>query len=220
MKRILLIEDDINLSTSLKEYLNENGFSVDCAFDLKTADDKIKLAHDLILLDWNLPDGIGIDWLKSYLKTSPIIMLTSRSELADKVLGLEFGANDYITKPFEPRELLARIRVQLRDIKAGNATNVISNSGIQINIDSHEVSYKGKSLELTKIEFKLLKLLIENPRKVFSRERLLDLVWEQKSVSTRTIDVHLGQLRQKLKPELFETLHAVGYRFVPIKEEI
>lgn len=221
MKKILLVEDDLNLGTPLAEFLTENGFFIEWVRDLKTANEKLNSEIDLILLDWNLPDGTGIDWLKRLNKKSPpVIMLTARSEITDKVLGLEFGSNDYVTKPFEPRELLARIRVQLREKNETVAnTLIVETSGLLINSENHEVNFHGKPVELTKIEFKLLKLLVENPRKVFSRESLLELVWEQRSVSTRTIDVHVGQLRLKLRANLFETLHAVGYRFVPQNKE-
>lgn len=217
MKKILLIEDDLNLGSSISDLLKGNNLFIEWVLDLKTATEKMSDEFDLILLDWNLPDGTGFDWMKKLSQTSPpVIMLTARSEITDKVLGLEFGANDYITKPFEPRELLARIRVQLREINDVEVKlSTLETSDILINFDSHEVKFLNNPVELTKIEFKLLKIFLENPRKVFSRESLLTLVWEQRSVSTRTIDVHVGQLRQKFRTELFETLHSVGYRFLP-----
>ena len=222
MKKILLIEDDLNLETALSEFITKNGFTIDWVHNLKNATERIKIAPDLILLDWNLPDGTGIDWLKNInQKSIPVIMLTARSEITDKVLGLELGCNDYVTKPFEPRELLARIRVQLRENNdAKNKSPIIETSGISLDSENYEVRFFDKLIELTKIEFNLLKLLIENPRKVFSRDALLEQVWKQRSVSTRTIDVHIGQLRQKIKADLFETLHAVGYRFVPEENRI
>lgn len=218
MKTILLIEDEIILGTSIRDFLQSNGFEVIWAQNLQAASKPNKEPVDLILLDWNLPDGNGLNWLRSLPpEHPPVIMLTAKAELTDKVLGLEFGASDYITKPFETRELLARINVQLRGSHSKTAVTKIEISGIAMHLDSHDVWYAGAVVQLTKIEFELLKVFLENPGKVFSREALLEKVWQQRSVSTRTIDVHLGQLRQKFKAELFETLHGVGYRFMPEK---
>ena len=219
MKKILLIEDDINLGSTLVEFLQRSGFEVVWKQDLTSANLSLDSDINLILLDWNLPDGTGLDWLKTLKnKSLAVIMLTARSSVTEKVLGLEFGANDYITKPFEPQELLARIRVQLRD-RHETTSLMIEENGIKVNVESHEVFFNSQKRDLTNIEFKLLLLFIKNPNKVFSREQLLDLVWEQRSVSTRTIDVHLAQLRQKFDPTFFQTLHAVGYRFLSVKGE-
>jgi DNA-binding response OmpR family regulator len=141
-------------------------------------------------------------------------MLTARTDLVDKVLGLETGANDYMTKPFESRELVARIRVQLRErpTEIKKAEN-ISIGKLSINVPEREVVYDGKKITLTKMEYELLKLLAENPKQTFSRENLLDKVWGYENFpTTRTVDTHVLQLRQKLSDELIETVRGLGYR--------
>jgi DNA-binding response OmpR family regulator len=162
-----------------------------------------------------LPDGAGIDWLKELRlrdAATPVVMLTARAELLDKVLGLELGANDYLTKPFEPRELVARIRVQLRH-RAPPERERIEFSGVAVDVKSREAFLDGSPVELTKTEFDLLKLFLESPNQVFARNELLERVWGYESYpSTRTVDTHILQLRQKLGAELFETVHGVGYR--------
>lgn len=214
VKHLLLIEDDAHLGASLNSYLQTQGYQVTWVMTLAEA----TATTDLVLLDWNLPDGEGIDWLRRFRQrcSAPVILLTARSETMDKVLGLEIGANDYVTKPFEPRELLARIRVQLRSADSGST--LLESSGIRMDLERHEVSFQGQPIELARMEFQLLRVFLENPRKALSRETLLQEVWGQKSPTTRTVDVHVGQLRQKFAPELFETLHGIGYRFLPAEK--
>jgi DNA-binding response OmpR family regulator len=170
-----------------------------------------------------LPDGQGIESLKKWraknLQT-PVILLTARAELIDKVLGLELGGNDFVTKPFEPRELVARIRVQLRarQPSQGAPGSIqpagLSLGGITLNVSTVEVFYLGSLVAITKTEFELLKMFLENPNQVFSREELLKKVWGYDQFpSTRTVDTHVLQLRQKFRPEMFETVHGIGYRF-------
>jgi DNA-binding response OmpR family regulator len=219
MKSILLVEDDKNLSESLTRLIASEGFSVTPAATLAEAKTRLSENPSLFLLDWMLPDGQGIDFLRELRRTgneAPVILLTSRNDLIDKVLGLETGANDYITKPFEPRELVARIRVQLRTSAqpAQAAKGPSSQAGISLDPVSREASYHGRKLELTKVEFDLLQLLLENPGRVFPREALLNKVWGYDNYpTTRTVDNHIVQLRQKTSPELFETVRGVGYRF-------
>ena len=224
MIHILLVEDEPNVREPLAQYLTLEGFRVSQAKTLKEADLRIHEMPELILLDWMLPDGQSIESLKKWREQGiriPVILLTARAELIDKVVGLEIGANDYITKPFEPRELLARVRVQLRLRNGGQSQSSIEStptglhvSEIELNLKNHEAFYKGNKIELTKTEFELLKLFLENPDQVFSREELLRQVWGYaQSPTTRTVDTHMLQLRQKTDPELFQTVHGVGYRF-------
>jgi DNA-binding response OmpR family regulator len=224
MTRLLLVEDDSGIASPLTEYLKKSGFEVGHAPTLSEA---TRLMHDcpqVVILDWTLPDGDGLDWLKAQRASgyaAPVLMLTSRTDMMDKVLGLELGASDYLTKPFEPRELLARLRAQLR-LHSGDAvlsadskkSPILASGGIEMNEVTRDVLWKGKPVPLTRMEFALLKVFLENPRRVFSRDELLDTVWGLKYPTTRTVDVHVNQLRQKFAADLFETLHGVGYRFL------
>ncbi len=221
MSRILLVEDDAGIREPLMEVLHREGFDVEAATCLEEARSK---TGDIILLDWMLPDGQGIEYLRE-LRTAgnrtPVIFLTARTDLVDKVLGLEFGANDYVTKPFEPRELIARIRVQFRDLPDKNQEislppedpNSIYVGKIRLCSMTHEAFFQNERVNLTRMEFGLLKLLMENPGKVFTRDELLSKIWGARYPSTRTVDNHILQLRNKFEPNYFETVHGVGYRF-------
>ncbi len=221
MAKILLIEDHENISNGIKAALEAEGYQVDVATTLKMAKEKMNLNPDLVILDWNLPDGQGIDLLNGFrsqgVKT-PVIFLTARVELVDKVLGLEMGADDYMTKPFESRELIARIRVRLRE-RQTDATPVTETAGFlqvgPLTIDriKHKVTFNGQPIELVKKEFDLLVLLAESPEKVFSRDEILNKVWGYDVYpTTRTVDTHIMLLRQKVHNDLIETVRAVGYR--------
>lgn len=217
MKQILIIEDDNNLGLSLKKIMEDEGFKAFLATSLKEAHGLIAQPFDVIVLDWMLPDGQGLDFLReirSKNKFTPVIMLTARTELIDKVLGLETGANDYMTKPFESRELVARVRVQLREKIVDNAENdKITVGKLTIFPRIREVLFDGKKIVLTKMEFDLLKLLAENPKQTFSRENLLDKVWGYDNFpTTRTVDTHVLQIRQKIPDEVIETVRGLGYR--------
>lgn len=216
--KILLIEDDNSLGKQLKAYLEEEGYSVALAKTAAEGTSSLDASVKLIILDWSLPDKQGIDLLKEIKKQHeqlPVIMLTARTELVDKVVGLEAGANDYITKPFEPKELIARIRVQLRQKVANKGDEQRLKFGdLEMDLSKREVLFKSKKIELTKMEYELLKFLVINPNKVFSREELLDNVWGYNSApTTRTVDTHILQLRNKISEELFESFRGVGYRF-------
>lgn len=220
MKKILLVEDDFSLGNSIKETLLREGFSVTLAPSLSLARQEDTKSFDIILLDWMLPDGQGIDLLREFRAQSvitPVIMLTARTDLIDKVLGLESGASDYVTKPFEPRELVARIRVQLRDrnykgheIQDNDRVNY---GPLEMDTNNRTCNYEGKEIILTKMEFDLLYLLVTNPKTTFSREKLLDKVWGLENYpTTRTVDTHVLQLRQKIDSELIDTVRGIGYR--------
>lgn len=229
--KILLVEDDLILNEAITKILKEEKYTVLSCHDVKSALEELKnplvSPIDLAILDWMLPDGQGLDIVKEIRRSNhslPLIMLTARNDLIDKVIGLESGANDYMTKPFETRELLARIRVQLR--YKNQTINLVNNSTPNeqiltqghLSFDGHnrEFSYQKKSLSLTKMEYEFLKLLIENPKKTFAREHLLDLVWGYENYpTTRTIDTHVLQLRQKISEDVIETVRGLGYRLGP-----
>ena len=216
MKKILLLEDDKNLREPLARYLSEQGYEVLQAESIEAA--KPQLTNiDLAIFDWHLPDGEGIDLLKQMRNDGlsiPIIMLTARKDVIDKVLGLELGADDYMIKPYEPRELVARIKLQLR--KNSNNSNELSNisfDGIEINNNLREVKVDNKVIELTKLEYDLLFFLSKSPNKVFTRNELLDEIWGVNEMSeTRAVDNHIFQLRKKLNRDIFKTIRGVGYR--------
>jgi len=226
MSTILIIEDHENLSLSLKECVGNDGYQIHLADSLKSAREKILLNPDLIILDWMLPDGQGLDFLTEIRKQAnktPVIFLTARADIVDKVLGLEMGANDYMTKPFEPRELLVRIRVQLRGGQSdrngsrSEEENVFNLGSISIDRMRHKVCFKGNPIELVKKEYDLLVLLAESPEKVFSRDEILNKVWGYEVYpTTRTVDTHVMLLRQKIHNDLIETVRSVGYRLKPL----
>lgn len=215
---ILLVEDEKNLRESMQEYLQNENYKVQTAGSCFEARQKIVSEFDLVILDWGLPDGQGLDLLKEWRTQKSevrVLFLTARADILDRVLGLEFGAQDYLTKPFDPRELLARIRVQLRSIKLTPANqDKLVFDDLKIDLTLREVHFKNQIIVLTKMEYDLLLFLVRQPNKPFSREELLNAVWGYENFpSTRTVDNHILQLRQKLKSEYFETIHGIGYRF-------
>lgn len=222
MTKILLIEDDKSLGPILQETLLKEGYTTTLCQTIAQSKENSFDNFDLILLDWMLPDGQGVDLLKDIGDKCPVIMLTARTELIDKVLGLESGACDYITKPFEPRELLARIRVQLRKPQTNEkapSKNFISNT-LHLNINERSVLYNKQDISFTKMEFDLLYLLATHAKRVFSREKLLDEVWGYENYpTTRTVDTHVLQIRQKIKNNIIDTVRGVGYRFNPDHEK-
>jgi DNA-binding response OmpR family regulator len=219
MPKILLVEDEVSIQENLRGYLAREGFEVFGAGSGEEALAKMSEQINLVVLDWGLPSTNGLDVLKAIRKknfSQPVIFLTAKTDLVDKVLGLEMGANDYVTKPFDPRELLARIRVQLRQYKSQSGVHQLSKGGIEMNLENRDVQFKKQNVSLTKTEFDLLRIFLENENKVFSRDELLDKVWNYDNPpTTRTVDTHVLQLRQKFKPEFFQTVHSVGYRFFP-----
>lgn len=217
MKQVLIVEDDENLGNSLKKILESEGMKAFLAPTLELARTYLSKDLDVVVLDWMLPDGQGIDFLREVRSQEflmPVIMLTARTDLIDKVLGLETGANDYMTKPFESRELVARVRVQLREkhpVKPRDEKILVGK--LVINAFEKEILYDGKKITFTKMEFELVKLLAENPRQTFSRENLLDKVWGYENFpTTRTVDTHVLQIRQKTADDIIETIRGLGYR--------
>lgn len=217
MKQVLIVEDDENLGKSLKKILESEGMKAHLAPTLELARTLVSKDLDVIVLDWMLPDGQGIDFLREIRSkefSMPVIMLTARTDLIDKVLGLETGANDYMTKPFESRELVARVRVQLREKVAVLArSEKVVVGKLVINDMEKEILYDGKKITFTKMEYELVRLLAENPRQTFSRENLLDKVWGYENFpTTRTVDTHVLQIRQKTADDIIETIRGLGYR--------
>ena len=224
MKKILIIDDEIHIVELLKFNLENNGYKVDYSYDgfdgyLKTKE----FQPDLILLDWMLPNISGIDLLKKIrsdetLEQIPVIMLTAKNMEEDKLEGLEDGADDYITKPFSVKEVLARITSVLRRYKytSNEKIEVLKADDIQVNVNKHIVTKNGQEIELTLKEFQILKLLIEDKGNVLTRTFLLDKIWGYDYYGeTRTLDVHIRHLRKKIgdnDSKLIETVRGVGYK--------
>jgi len=222
MIKILVIDDEPSITNLVSAYLKPEGFEVYTAAD-GSAGLKAARAYkpDLIILDLMLPGMDGIELLSRLRRESDVyvIMLTARTDETDKIVGLSVGADDYVTKPFSPRELVARVKAALRRIKTGSGTGVersiLSFRHVRIDVDAHVVSVDDTPIELTTIEFDLLHALAENRGRVLSRERLLEKVWGSEYFGEiRVVDVHLGHVRQKLGDEsLITTVRGVGYRF-------
>jgi two-component system, OmpR family, alkaline phosphatase synthesis response regulator PhoP len=225
--RVLLVEDEQGLVLTLTDRLKSEGFEVDVATDGKAGFEKaVSGDNDLIILDVMLPKKNGYDVCRDLrqkgIKT-PVLMLTAKGETIDKVLGLKLGADDYLTKPFEVIELLARIEALLRRSPAstnGHSADSFRFGAVTIDFKRAEVLRDNEPIDLSAMEFKLLQHLIENRGVVHSRDQLLDAVWGYDAMpSTRTVDVHIAWLRQKLEtnpkhPHFIQTVHGMGYKFV------
>ncbi|MBF0254575.1 MAG: response regulator transcription factor [Candidatus Omnitrophica bacterium] len=223
-ERILVIEDAKNIAELVKYNLEREGYKVTvCARGDEGLDKAFKDSPDLIVLDLMLPGMDGIDICKAVrasdkIGSTPILMLTAKGEEMDKVLGLELGADDYMTKPFSPKELVARVKAILRRLKAKTTRKTHRVGELEMDTERHLVSVKGNRVSLTHKEFNLLKILIETHGRVLSRDYLLSRVWgyeESLDIETRTVDMHIGQLRKKLKSEAHRilTVKNEGYRF-------
>lgn len=223
--RVLVIEDEPGLVLALTDRLGSVGYDVDCATDGEAGLERaLGSNYDVIILDIMLPRKDGFEVCRDLRKrgvTSAILMLTARDRTSDKVVGLKLGADDYLTKPFESAELLARIEALLRRVPpAGSQTpDPFVFGEVEVRSKSAEVLRAGKPVKLSAREFKLLRHFIEHPGVVLSRNELLDAVWGYNFIpSTRTVDVHVAWLRQKLEPDPREprhivTIHGLGYRF-------
>ena len=222
MTKILVIDDEPSIINLVTAYLKPEGYEVYTAADgnagLKSAR---AFKPDLIILDLMLPGMDGIELLSILRRESDVyvIMLTARTDETDKIVGLSVGADDYVIKPFSPRELVARVKAALRRIKTGTGSgverSVLSFKHVLIDINAHTVSVDDVPIELTSIEFDLLRALAENRGRVLSREQLLEKIWGAEYFGEmRVVDVHLGHVRQKLGNEaLIATVRGVGYRF-------
>ncbi len=203
MSRILVIEDEPTIADAIDYALATEGLTVVRATTLQAARELFTTA-DLLVLDVSLPDGSGFDFCRDVRATSsvPVIFLTSRASEIDRVVGLEIGADDYVVKPFSPRELSARVRAVLRrtnDRKTGSTSSSSLNSHLIVNDDKKQATWHGVTLDLTRYEYRLLTVLAERPGMIFPRTRLLDLVWEKPDGSfDRTVDTHIKTLRAKL----------------------
>jgi two-component system, OmpR family, response regulator RegX3 len=226
MPRVLLVEDEESLGEALEYQLAREGYDVERATDGTVALERFHtLGADLVLLDLMLPGVSGEDICKEIRRTSevPIIMLTARDGDIDKVVGLELGADDYLTKPFNTRELLARMKAVLRRSSKDPArsTQVLEAAGIRLDPERFEVTVNGELVHLPRKEFELLELLMENTGRVLTRDTLIDQIWGPDYFGdTRTLDVHIKRLRSKLEPTPHEpqhlmTIRGLGYKFTP-----
>lgn len=222
MTKILVIDDEPSITNLVSAYLKPEGYEV---FTVADGNAGLKSARafkpDLIILDLMLPGMDGLELLSRLRRESDVyvIMLTARTDETDKIVGLSVGADDYVTKPFSPRELVARVKAALRRIKTGTSSSaertVLSFKRVKMDVGAHTVTVDENPIELTSLEFDLLKALAENRGRVLSREQLLERVWGADYFGEiRVVDVHLGHVRQKLGDEsLIATVRGVGYRF-------
>lgn len=222
-KRVLVVEDEQAIREMIGFALRREGYEFMEAASVSEAETMIadKLP-DVMLVDWMLPGVSGVDFVRHIKKDErvqsvPVIMLTARTEEDDKIVGLDAGADDYVSKPFSPRELMARIRAVLR--RAGKSeAQVLEVADLKMDVDSHRVTYKGDTIDLGPTEYKLLHFLMEHTDRVYSRTQLLDHVWGHNAyVEERTIDVHVLRLRKALTPygceKMLQTVRGAGYRF-------
>jgi two-component system, OmpR family, alkaline phosphatase synthesis response regulator PhoP len=225
-KNILVIEDDGDLCTLLEYNLTRAGYAVTTLRKLQGALDLvIEQRPDLLILDVMLPDGDGFDFCRQVRSAArapklPILFLTARSQEVDRVLGLEIGGDDYVTKPFSPRELLARVKARLRSPGGASSNGAAVREGpLEIDPASRRASLRGEPIALTATEFRLLELFLANPGRVYSREQLLRSIWgEGCHVTPRNVDVHIRRLRERIEdkpesPKWIQTVRGFGYRF-------
>lgn len=221
LEKVLIVDDDVNINELIDMYLKSGGYSTKKCFNGNDACN-IVASEDigLVILDVMLPGRDGIEVLKYIRKSSdvPVIMLTAKGEVFDKVLALELGADDYMVKPFDPKELLARVKAVTRRYTVDNQSkDIIKYSDLTIDIGGYEVTYKGSAVKLAPKELELLHFMASNPNKVFTREQLMYEVWGYDYPGdSRTVDVHIKRLREKVKGgenwEL-QTVWGVGYKF-------
>jgi two-component system phosphate regulon response regulator PhoB len=222
---ILVVEDETAIKDMIRFALTPNGFKIMEAGNVSEAKQKMA-SHmpDLIILDWMLPGVNGIDFAKQLKQNSttqhiPIIMLTAKAEEENKIKGLEVGADDYITKPFSPRELVARIKTILRRGPLITLKGIIEVHQLKLDTNTHELSINQQIIILTPIEYKIFYFFITHQGYTYSREQLLDLIWgSDKYIDERTVDVQIRRLRSKLKPhgyaQYIKTIHGTGYQFL------
>jgi len=224
MKKILVVEDERQIARMVQAYLSREGYRVEVAFDGEEGWTRFKEGKpDLVILDLMLPRLHGLELARRIRAGSnvPIIMLTARAEEADRVAGLELGADDYVTKPFSLRELAARVRAVLRRAEGTAAREVMELGPLKIDFVAREVYLEGRTVELTPTEFDLLAYLARHPGRVFTRTELLEAIQERSYASLpRTIDSHIKNLRHKIEldpasPQFILTVHGVGYKFHP-----
>jgi DNA-binding response OmpR family regulator len=226
MKTILVVDDERKIVDLARDYLEHAGFAVVTAADGQAAIDAVQRRHpDLVVLDLGLPGLDGLDVTRRIRRDSnlPVIMLTARDDELDKLLGLELGADDYLTKPFSPRELVARVRAVLRRVDAGSRASdeeIVRAGDLTLDVPRMRAEIHGRTIDLTPTEFQLLAALARQPGRIFTRSQLLDAVHGVAFESyERAIDTHVKNIRRKLEPDpqrpaLILTVYGVGYRFV------
>ncbi|MDM5053641.1 phosphate regulon transcriptional regulator PhoB [Aeromonas dhakensis] len=223
-KRILVVEDEAPIREMLCFVLEQKGYETVEAEDFADGLAKVREPYpELIVLDWMMPGGSGIQFIKQLKQDEvtrqiPVVMLTARGEEEDKVRGLEAGADDYITKPFSPKELTARLHAVMRRVSPTSVDEVIEVQGLKLDPVSHRVSSEEKALDMGPTEFKLLHFFMTHPERVYSREQLLNNVWGTNVyVEDRTVDVHIRRLRKAIEEtghdRLIQTVRGAGYRF-------
>jgi DNA-binding response OmpR family regulator len=227
-ENILIIDDDKKLNALLSEYLQKSGFQVASAVDPQSGMKALRTTNpELIILDIMLPEKDGFEVCKEIRQeySVPIIMLTARGDVTDRIVGLEMGADDYLPKPFEPRELLARIQSVLRRSNKIEKKEIITCRDLSVDLKRQTMTLYGKPREITTTEFKILALLIKHPGRVYSRDTLVDTLrgieWE---AYDRSVDVLISRLRQKLddhpkNPRFIKTVHGTGYSFIGVEED-
>ncbi|MBV4418961.1 response regulator transcription factor [Clostridium tyrobutyricum] len=226
MKRILVVEDDINIAEMERDYLELNGYKVEIVQDGNTGIDMVlKGVYSVIIVDLMLPGKDGFEIIKEVRKKFeiPIIVVSARTEDIDKIRGLNFGADDYLTKPFSPAELAARIKSHIsryERLKGNNfPTEIINIGGLEINTASHRVNVNGRDIKLTSKEYDILVFMASNPNIVFTKENIFDSIWgDEFTGDLATVAVHIQKIRKKIEkdpsnPEFIETLWGIGYRF-------
>ena len=226
-KRVLVVDDEEQIGSVLRTYLEREGYEAIVRTDVRSAMSVLANARpDLMILDITLPDGSGLDILKAGAEANdriPAIMLTARADEVDRIVGLELGADDYITKPFSPREVVARVRAVFR--RVGEANDSVASvvrrrlrvGDVEIDTAAHEVRIRGKLANLTPSEFRILSVLMESPGQVYTRAQLLDRLGDDGSIFERTLDRHINNLRRKIEPVPEEpvyilTVYGVGYK--------
>lgn len=223
-RKILVVEDEAAIRDMLCLILEQKGFSPEPAADYQQALDLLKEPYpELILLDWMLPGGSGIQLIKQLkqhelTRDIPVIMLTARAEEEDKIRGLDVGADDYITKPFSPKELISRLNAVLRRVAPMAVDEVVEMQGLKLDPATHRVSAHDQALDLGPTEFRLLHFFMTHPERVYSREQLLNNVWGTNVyVEDRTVDVHIRRLRNAIAhaghDQMIQTVRGAGYRF-------
>ncbi|MFP4372437.1 MAG: winged helix-turn-helix domain-containing protein [Halanaerobium sp.] len=229
MAKILVVEDEKNIRELIKFNLENAGYEVVTAADGRVALDELSAEIDLVVLDLMLPEVDGMEVCRQMrgdqdLRQIPIVMLTAKGEEVERILGLEMGADDYMTKPFSPRELVARIKAIFRRIKESQVDNeklkdeIIDLGKLKLDIPRHEVIYENEKIILTPKEFELLRYLIINQGRVLSRDLLLEKIWGYEYAGdTRTVDVHIRRLRKKIEADYIATVRGVGYKFVKME---
>ncbi|PUU94066.1 MULTISPECIES: response regulator transcription factor [Halanaerobium] len=229
MEKILVVEDEKNIRELIEFNLENAGYEVDTAADGREALDKLSAKIGLVVLDLMLPEIDGMEVCRRMrgnedLRQIPIIMLTAKGDEVERILGLEMGADDYMTKPFSPRELIARIKAIFRRIKEFKSDSekiedeIIETGKLKLDIPRHEVVHGEKKIVLTPKEFELLRYLVINQGRVLSRDLLLEKIWGYEYAGdTRTVDVHVRRLRKKIKADYIATVRGVGYKFVKME---